>query len=78
MGPDRDVVVLADDIDVPVGRMSHDVDLRVADKKVCQRIANCIVATAAVQRTVPIGSVSRWRIALSANSASRNIAAACR
>src|SRR5215469_2298490 len=40
------------------------------------RIANCMVATAAVQRTVPVGSFSRWRMAVSASSASRNIAAA--
>ena len=37
-------------------------------------IANCMVARLAVHRTVPVASCSRWRIAVSARSASRNMA----
>jgi hypothetical protein len=80
MGPDRHVVVLANDVDILVGRMRDDIDLGIPDEKVAtiSRIANCIVATAAVQRTVPVGSFSRWRMAVSASSASRNITTAWR
>jgi hypothetical protein len=41
-------------------------------------IANCMVATPAVHRTVPLGSASRWRTTVSACSASRSIATAWR
>lgn len=40
MGSDRDVVILADDIDVPVGCMCDDIDLRIAEEKVRHDIAH--------------------------------------
>ena len=40
MGSDRDVVILADDIDVPVGCMCDDVDLWVKHEEVRQDIAH--------------------------------------
>ncbi len=39
MGSDRDVVILADDVDVLVGRMREDVDLGIANEKVGHDIA---------------------------------------
>ena len=68
MGSDRNVVILADDIDILVSRMRNNMDLRIAKTKVWHDIAHREVATAAVQRTVLIGSFSRWRMAVSASS----------
>ena len=39
MDSDCDVVILADDIDVPVGCMRDDIDLRIANEKVRQDVA---------------------------------------
>jgi len=33
MGSDRDIVVLADDVDILVGRMRDDIDLGIADEE---------------------------------------------
>ena len=40
MGSDRNVVILADDIDILVGRMHHDIDLGIAEEKVRHNIAH--------------------------------------
>jgi hypothetical protein len=40
MGPDRDVVILADDVDILIGRARDDIDVGIADKKVRHDIAN--------------------------------------
>jgi len=40
MGSDRDVVILADDVDILVGRMCNDIDLGIADEKVRRDIAH--------------------------------------
>jgi hypothetical protein len=41
MGSDRNVVILADDIDILVSRMRNDMDLRIAEEKVWHDIAHC-------------------------------------
>ena len=41
MGSDRNVVVLADDVDILIGRMRDDIDLGIADEKVCHDTAHC-------------------------------------
>ena len=40
MGSDRNVVILADDIDILVGRMRDDIDLGIPDKKIRHDIAH--------------------------------------
>ncbi len=40
MGSDRDVVILADDVDILVRRMRDDIDLGIADEKVRENIAH--------------------------------------
>ena len=40
MGSNRDVVILADDIDILVGRMRDDVDLGIAYEKVGHHVAH--------------------------------------
>ena len=40
MGSDRNVVILADDIDILVSRMRNNMDLRIAEKKVWHDIAH--------------------------------------
>src|ERR1700733_8989808 len=39
MGSDSDIVIFADDVDVPVGRMRDDIDLRIANEKVREYVA---------------------------------------
>jgi hypothetical protein len=41
MGPDRNVVVLADDIDILVSRMRNETDFRIAAEKVWYEVAHC-------------------------------------
>ncbi len=41
MGSYRDIVILADDVDKLVSRMRDDIDLRIADEKVCHDTAQC-------------------------------------
>ena len=41
MGSDRNVVILAHDIDILVSRMRNDMDLRIAEEKVWHDIAHC-------------------------------------
>jgi hypothetical protein len=40
MGSDGDVVILADDIDILVGRMGNDIDLGISDEEVRHDIAH--------------------------------------
>ena len=41
MGSYRDIVILADDVDKLVSRMRDDIDLWIADEKVCHDTAQC-------------------------------------
>ena len=40
MGSDRDIVILADDVDMLVGRMRNDIDLRIAQQKARHHVAH--------------------------------------
>ena len=41
MRSDRNVEILADDVDILVSRMRDDIDLWIADEKVCHETAHC-------------------------------------
>ncbi len=41
MRSDRNVEILADDVDILVGRVRDDIDLWIADEKVCHETAHC-------------------------------------